>query len=437
MTGTPKNRIRRLTALGLVSLLGLSACGLSGSGGGSEAAVSNPDGELSGEITFQTWNLRANYEKYFKGIIADFTEKHPDVSVEWVDQPADGYAEKLQADAANGNLPDVVNIAPDLAFPLARAGVLMDLSKTAPEAKADYQQGAWADYSYPGMEGTYAFPWYLNTGPIFYNKKLFEKAGLNPEDPPSTFDELHQQALQMAKSADGNFYMLGALPVIEDFGMYGVQLMSEDGSKFTFNTPKAERIVEAYVEMYQKEALLPESTVLSYTGTGERFMSQQVALTTGSAYDLKNFKKNAPELYKNIGITEVITANGAAPTMYSQGLGVTANTDHPATAIAFARFVTNEANQLEFAKKVNIFPSTKGTLEKPYFTKDDGTDAGAVRVTAAEQLQDAVNHTPARWTEEMRVMLQRQIAAAVTGKQSAEEALDKTVAEANRILEAD
>ncbi len=87
-----------------------------------------------------------------------------------------------------------MNVSPDLVAPLAKAGLALDLDKAAAQYKKEYLPGAWASHRIPGMKGTYAFPWYLNTGPLFYNKSLFRKAGLDPDRPPRTYDELFTDA---------------------------------------------------------------------------------------------------------------------------------------------------------------------------------------------------------------------------------------------------
>lgn len=168
---------RALAAAATVAvLLPLSACGSGSDGSGSTDA----SGKVEGDITFQTWNLRANFKPYFEGVIADFEKKYPGTHVKWVDQPAEGYADKISADAAGGTLPDVVNVSPDLVAPLAKAGLALDLDKSAGQYKKEYLDGAWASHQIPGMTGTYAFPWYLNTGPLFYNKSLFKEAYSTP-----------------------------------------------------------------------------------------------------------------------------------------------------------------------------------------------------------------------------------------------------------------
>ncbi|GHG93838.1 ABC transporter substrate-binding protein [Streptomyces rubradiris] len=420
---------RALTAVAVALVLPLSACGSGGGAGGTGDA----SGKVEGDITFQTWNLRANFKDYFEDLIAAFEEKYPDTHVKWIDQPAEGYADKISADAGGGTLPDVVNVSPDLVAPLARAGLALDLDKAAARYRKEYLPGAWAGHQVPGTTGTYAFPWYLNTGPLFYNKALFEKAGLDPRKPPRTYDELFATALEMAEKSGGKVATLANVPTIEDFGRYGVPLMNEQGTAFTFNDPKGVELLTKYKQLYDAKALDPQALTATGESAGKKFLTGAVAMNPGSALDLGNFKKNAPSLYRNIGITDQITSTGHV-NMYVMGVMVNSRTRHTPAAVAFAHFVTDARNQMAFAKRVAVFPSTAGSLDDPYFTREDGTDETRVRVAAAKSLKDAVNYTPVLFSEQMKTALRNEVAKALQGKESPEEALDNAVRAADRLL---
>lgn len=417
------------------SVLALSGCGLGGSG--QQPSNQAVTGEVKGQVSFQTWNLKSKFGDYFNGLISEFEKQHPGTKIEWLDQPADGYADKLSADASAGTLPDIMNLSPDLAYPLHQKKLLLDLDTAAPEAKQDYLPNAWQGYVMPSPDPAQrrnvAFPWYLNTGPNFYNKQLFSQNGLDPNKPPKTYDELREQGLRLAGVSGGKVAMLGQTPQIEDLGLYGVPLMDEGGTRFTFNDAKGVQLLELYKALYDAKALLPEALTSTYTGSGAKFLAQQVALSSGSAYDLQKFRTDAPSLYANIGITEPMTNTGKA-NMYLQGLSVSAQSKNKPTAIAFARFVTNAKNQLAFAKVVTVFPSTAGTLAEDFFTTEDGTDVGRVRVAAAKQLANAVNYTPVQLSDQMKTVLRNEIANAMLGKQSAKQALDNAVAQCDKLL---
>ncbi|MEU9115358.1 extracellular solute-binding protein [Streptomyces sp. NPDC048483] len=418
-----------VSAIMLTSLLALTACGTPENSGGSDSV----SGKVEGKVTFQTWNLKANFKDYFEGLIADFEKKYPDTEVKWIDQPAEGYPEKLSADAAGGTLPDVVNVSPDLACPLAKAGLALDLEKAAGRYRGEYLEGAWQSQKMPGMPGVYAFPWYLNTGPMFYNKELFRQAGLDPEKPPKTYHQLFKDALSMARKSGRKTAMLASTPSIEDFGRYGVRLMNAQGTEFTFNEPKGVELLRHYKELYAAGALDSQALTAQAESAGRKFEQQSVAMNPGSALDLQNFKKEAPSLYRHIGITDTVNNTGKA-NMYVQGLMVNAQSKVKPAAVAFAHFVTDRRNQMAFAKEVTIFPSTRGSLDDPYFTKEDGTDATRVRVASATSLKTAVNYTPVLLSDQMKTVLRNAVAKAVQGKQSPKAALDGAVAECNRLL---
>ena len=414
---------RRTFLAGLVAVP-VAGCGLSSN----TASNSSASGQVTGEITFQTWSLKPKYTDYVNGVIDAFQKQHQGTTVKWVDQPADGYLAKVMADASAGSLPDVINVPPDLSFPLAKAGQLVDLDQELKDAKPEYLENAWQAFEIPGKGGCYGFPWYLNTGPLFYNKALFQQAGLDPNKPPKDFKELEQTALKLAEK---KIAILGQTPSIADFGLYGVKLFEND--KFTFNEPEGVEFVETYKRMYDAGALIPEALTQNYTGAGTKFMAQQTAMNPGSAYDLGKFKTDAPGLYANIGITTPITNTGSA-NMFLHGVSVPKSSKNQATALAFGRFVTNAENQVKFAKLASIFPSTTKGGDDPYFTTEDGTDEARVRVAAAKQLKTAVNYTPVQFSDQMREALLQQLADAMLGKKSPKQALDDAVAECNRLL---
>ncbi|MFE4826632.1 ABC transporter substrate-binding protein [Streptomyces sp. NPDC056672] len=415
----------------LATVLPLSACG----GGTDTDESSDASGAVKGQITFQTWNLQANFKDYFNGVIEDFEKKYPDTEVRWVDRPAEGYADKLSADAAGGTLPDVVNVSPDQVAPLAKAGLALDLDQdsTAAAFRDEYLPDAWKSHQIPGMEGTYGFPWYLNTGPMFYNKRLFKEAGLDPEKPPTTYDQVFESGLKLAERSDGEIATLAQVPTIEDFGRYGVQLMNKEGTAFAFNDAKGVDMLTRYKELFDAKALDPQALTATPETSGSKFLTESVAMNPGSALDLENFKKQAPTLYKNIGITDQVTSTGKV-NMYVMGVMVNSRTKEKPAAVAFAHFVTDATRQMSFAKQVAIFPSTKGSLDDPYFTEEDGTDETRVRIAAAKSLKNAVNYTPVLFSEQMKTELRNEVAKALQGKQSPQESLDRAVAACDKLL---
>jgi len=410
-------------ALPAVLALTLSACGIGGGGG--DTSTSAVSGTVTGEITFQTWNLKGNYADYFNGLVSAFQTAHPGTTVKWIDQPPEGYQDKLSADAAAGSLPDVVDIGPEAAFTLANAGMLLDLSKTDAGAQPAYLPKAWEANHFPSLGGTYAYPWYLNTGPSFFNTALLQRCGVDTKTLPATFDALFATGKTMAAKCKGDTTMVGRLPAIENFGAYGVPLMNDTGTKFTFNGPKGVELVGKYKDLYQAGGMTEETLNKLQTGELDAFKAGRVGWLPGSSYTLKDLKQTAPEVAATVAITPQITND--KPNMYIESLAVNAKSKNTATAVAFAKFATNKENQLSFCQKAAIFPSAAGALDDPYFTKDDGTQETKLRLESAKAVSDAIVYWPAAFSSKSGDYLREQIALAVLGKKDAQEALDAAV----------
>jgi len=430
---------KHLSVLGAVAGLALAsttlaACGSSddgGSGGGS-----TDGGGLSGSISFQTWNLKnEKFTPYFEDLIAAYEEANPGTSIEWLDQPAEGYQDKLSADAAAGSLPDVVDMGPEAAYTLAQAGVLLDVAEADPGAEDLYLAKAWEAMTFDGLGGgTYGYPWYLNTGPSFFNTALFEQCGLDPEVLPETYDELFDAAAVLAENCPDKS-MLARMPAIENFGEYGVPLMNDDATEFTYDDATGVEFVERFRDLYQSKGLTSEALNNLQTAEVEEFKAGNLAYLPGSSYTLGDLRDTAPDIYESLGIGPRI--NNAAPNMYIESLVVNATTKNPDLANDFAQYVTNAENQMAFAKAASVFPSSEGSLDDPWFTEEDGEQESQVRVESANQVREAVVWWPPAFSGSTDAeTLREQIAQAILGEKSVEDALKASVEYSNERLAA-
>lgn len=419
----------KITRTPLVAGLGLAASAVLLAGCSSQAApAADASGEVDGSITFQTWSLTPTYQEYFDDAIAAFEEEHPDAKVELVDQPGDGYSEKVLSQASTDSLPDVVNLPPDFALPLAQQGMLYDASSSF-DMEGTYVEGAVDAFRFAGLDGVYGYPWYLGTDVNYWNAEQFSSCGLDPEAPPTTTDELFEQAAVMAENCEDN-YLISRAPGLGDFTLEGIDILNEDGTEFVFNTPEAAAIIDRYAEAYAGGQMPPTVLNADYLGNAQLFTEGKVAWTTGGATAINDFEKNNPSLKGNVVIGPALNISP----LYVQGVSVAANSDELATAVAFAEFITNADNQNEFGHIANVFPSTIDSQDDPYFSEEDGTPSGEARVTAFASLETAEVLQPYVVNEAMSTYLNQQIALAIRGDISGQEALDASVERMNQLL---
>lgn len=205
----------RPRALALAVTVALvSSCGLGSNDQSQSDRAIDTSGELSGEVSFQSWSLKSNFKEYFDALIKDFETKNPKVKVNWIDQPGEGYSDKVASQITSGNLPDVVNLPPDIAYSAAKAGALLDVKKSIPDIEKTYQKAGLGAYTYRSPSGTFGLPWYLGTDANFFNTELMTKAGLDPKtNPPKTLDDLIAQAAQMHEKTGGEITMMSRKPI--------------------------------------------------------------------------------------------------------------------------------------------------------------------------------------------------------------------------------
>lgn len=418
----------RIAALSAAVVM-LAGCGIGGDDGADATGATG--GEVKGEVSLQTWALKPKFTGYVEGVIDAFEKKYPGTTVKWLDQPGDGYSEKVLTQAAAGDLPDVVNLPPDFALPLVKQNLLLDVAKADDKLKSDYVTGGVSAYEFAGHQGAYGYPWYLNTDVHYWNSELLANNGLDPKRLPSTLDELIAQARVMKEKSGGQMYLMSRTPGLGDLVNAGVKLLSDDGARFTFNTPEAAAVLDKYRAAFA-EGLMPRDVLTDkYLGNSELFKKQQVAWTTGGGNSINDIKRDNPTLAPKI----VASPAFGTPPLYVQGLSVSRKSKNLPAALALARFVTSPENQAAFAELVpGIFPSTTASAADPRFSQSDGTNAGDAKVIAFRTLAKAKLLQPPMVTEAMGDYIKQQFALAISGEIAAKEALDRAVKKCDELL---
>ncbi|ADD41708.1 ABC transporter substrate-binding protein [Stackebrandtia nassauensis] len=418
----------KIATLAALVMLAATGCGLSGEDSGGDVDVS---GEVTGKVSLQTWALKPKHTKYVEKLIDGFEDKYPGTKVKWLDQPGDGYSEKVLNQAANDELPDVVNLPPEFALPLADKELLLDVADTDDKLKKDYLSGAIDAYRFPGVKGAYGYPWYLNTDVNYWNADLMKKYGLDPDKPPTSFEDLVAQAKTMKKKSDGKMFLMSRKPSWEDLTNAGVEILSSDGEKFTFNTDAAAELLDGYRDAYA-DGLLPDDVLTdAYLGNSELFKQKKVAWSTGGGNFINDVKVDNPKLAKDIVPSKALDT----PPLYVQGLSVSKKSDNLPTAVALARWVTNADNQADFAERVpGIFPSTTASADDESFSESDGSGAGDAKKLAFESLAEAELLKPVVVDDAINDVFNQQISLAVSGETSSKQALDKAAEECTKLL---
>jgi putative chitobiose transport system substrate-binding protein len=399
------------------------------------------------KIVIQWWTivLKDAFGDYLQGLIDTYEAEHPNVTIEWTDVGAD-VQEKLMAAVTAGTAPDVVDMHIAFGFAtMAQLGVFANLDElTTAEQRAAFSPTIWKNG--PGTLGsvTYGIPWYGGSWLLYYNKSILQEAGLDPEKPPTTYEELLSFATQIKEQTgkSGLSFFVNAYYLAPFFYEDGVPLVSEDGKTAVINTPQAITILDRLAKAYQDGAIPQEAiTVGGQAGYVRDDVDWFNGELTGMLLSDPWLTRTLPDnLLPNLGMAN--GPLGQINTYTSDGhfYVILKQSKHQAEALDWALFVTNAQNQLDFCKLVAITPSTLETLQDPLFsespaqlvTKDDFDQEG--RYLVAQQLPQASAPPNVPGWDEMMEVFRVQVDAVLLGEKTSQQALADTELEWNKIL---
>lgn len=412
----------------------LTATGCSATSGGGEPQ-SDESAAPSGELEFWTINLKEGYQDYIEGLIADYEADHDGVTINWVD--VSDYQQtqtRLISALASGDIPDVVNVTPFILPLLADNGSVLPLSEITDDTDsiaAEYTEGFWD----AGVieDEAYAIPYYGSGSALLYNKGIFEAAGLDPEQPPTTWAEVFEDA-RVIHERTGHAGFVHTLDDFNDAGNTadilashaGVPLMDDSGTAATFNTPEAAEHIQQYVDGVA-DGWISKTSVNGVTLDGAREFAQgQVAMMFNGPWLLRWIEENASaEVAKQVGLAPHPESPTGYANAFLQQFAIPAGADDPALALDFARYVSGTV--IDLAAEAPVLPTLKAQVEDPAYLELFGAD-----VLTSQPIQFFWPKDPdvAKLLESLRQNLQ----AALLGEAGAAEALDTAAEEWNGLL---
>lgn len=329
-------------------------------------------------VEFWTIDLHPKFDDYIGSLISEFEITHPGWKIKWIDVPISAIHQKFIASIAAHRTPDIINLNTDLALQFAELGALTNLNKEiSKEVQELYFPGLWqASYFKDdnGAEGHYAFPWYVTTQLLIYNKEILIKTGLDPKKPPTTWEEFWKSAKEV-KARTGVYGVMPSIKFIDELIMDGIPVVSSDRKKALFDHPAAIEKLKYYVELYNKDEIPRESIALgkSYQRALELYQGGNLGfLLTGPQF-LNRIRDNAPSVYAVTDIAPLPVGKAGIIPAATMNLAIPLSSKHKDIAIEFAIFVTNSKNQLRFCRIVPVLPSIQEAAGNSFFLAWENT----------------------------------------------------------------
>ncbi|MBP1965439.1 ABC transporter substrate-binding protein [Paenibacillus aceris] len=370
----------------------------------------------------------------------DFHQENPTITV----KPVYGgsYQDtmtKVVTAVQGGTSPDLAVLLSTDLYSLLSMNAIEDLT---PRFNKEYFNGFYEAFMGNTKSGdtVWSVPFQRSTIVLYYNKDLFKKAGLNPDKAPSNWTEMREAASKLTvKDSAGKtsqwgieipstgyqYWMLQALSL-----QTGTNIVSNDGKNVYFNKPEVQEALQYYTDLGLKDKVMPEGT-LEWATVPSDFISGKTAMMYHTTGNLTKVKTDAKF---DFGVS-FLPANKKYGSPTGGGnlyVFKSISEDKKQAAVKFIQFLTQPQRVAQWSIDTGYVGTTKAAYETDLlknYVKDFPQAA-----VARDQLQYADSELSTFQNGQVTKLFNDNIQAALLGKMSAKEALDKSQQQADEIL---
>ncbi len=301
-------------------------------------------------IVFSGWGDQTE-QKIYRDSIARFNKIYPQVKVDYQPIPAD-FQTKIKAMMAGGTAPDVFYVDDQLMTALGRTGQLLPLDSYMKEAnvsRKDFITELLKIFTYKNK--TYGLPKDWGTLGLVYLPEAFTAAGIPEPNDNWNWDNLFNAAKKIAKNTKFAGFIQN--PDWARFAPWafeaGGSYTNTDYTKATLDTPEIKKAASYILNMKKAGALVTSSDV-GASWAGEAIGKKVVAMTYEGGWMVNFMRQNYPDVkWKAAKVVKGL--NGVrSDVIFTNAIGVNANTKYPKASAAFTIFVTSRENQAEIVK---------------------------------------------------------------------------------------
>jgi multiple sugar transport system substrate-binding protein len=353
----------------VAGLLTLAACQ-----SGPSTSSAGDTGSADDGTTITLWT-RSPTQTFTQTLVDAYNAGHKN-QVKMTAFPADSYQQKVGTAVGAKQLPDV--LAADVVYApnYASKGVYLDITERVNELpfKDTLAPAHMKVATYNGKN--YGVPHDIDLSAIFYNKVLFKRAGLDPEKPPTTLDEVAAYAKKIQALGGGvsGYFFGGACPGCQLFTSWpmiwasGGEVLNEEGTASTIDNPTAAKVYSFLRKLYA-DGVVPKSAKNEAGPTwGQLFTEGKIGIQPQGATLLQALKEG-PEL--EVGVAPIPGLTGGRSSFVGGDvLGISATSPNAAAAWDFISWTLSEEAQVDvIAKSKNI--TVRSDLADNTYAKQD------------------------------------------------------------------
>ncbi|NEN05650.1 sugar ABC transporter substrate-binding protein [Diaminobutyricibacter tongyongensis] len=323
---------------------------------------STPSSNEKVTITYGVW--AGTQTPAMKQIAAAFTKENPNITVKVEERPWPEYWSTLQTGAAGGTAPDAFWMLAQNIRPYAAGGQLLDISDEIKKENVDLSKypKAVLDLYNQGDGKIYGLPKDFDTNAVWFNKAIFDKAGVAYPKADWTWDDFRATAKKLTNAAAGVWGV--AAPIDYQGGYYntifqaGGQVISKDGKTAEIDSPEAQAGIKFWTDL-QADKSSPTLKQLSDTEAETMFEQGKIGMYMSGAYWALQLYNNKA-IASNVDIAPMPTGKKQATvTSGIENVGY-AGTKHPDAVKKFLIFASGkEAADIQ-AKTGAVLPAYEG-----------------------------------------------------------------------------
>lgn len=283
-------------AAGMLAVAGITGCGSSGKSASSAAAGKT--------VEIEYWHVASDSfgGQTVRELVDEFNKSHPDIKVKEKFNPDmyKGLTQNLQAAVAAGQTPDVVQMGWDFLYYADENFKHADINKLFADAgDPNFMKDTFEDNIAKlaqTADGTQVgVPYSLSVPVLYYNPDIFKEAGLDPDKPPKTWQEVRQYA-QTIKDKTGTpaFFMQEYADTWTNQALVtsngGEMLKQENGKwKTAFDSPEAAEAYQFIADMVKDGIGLHATNEEGF----QAFTSGKLAMVCTTIGKRANFEKSS------------------------------------------------------------------------------------------------------------------------------------------------
>ncbi len=311
-------------------------------------------------------------------LIKMFEAENPDIRVTQQTFPYEQYNTKVASSVPSGEGPNVINLYYGWLPKYIDAGYLQPLPESVFSSKL-IQSKFFPLVDAAKFKGSYyALPTAVRSLALFWNKDLFKAAGLDPEKPPKTVEEMIKYAKLLTKTDQkGNYQQTGLTMELRGqlhhwlrevlIRQFGGTPYNEDSTKVLYNSKAGYDAFRFFTNLNTVEHIgMPNFMTDDITA----FKSGMMGMTIDGSFRLGTFDKINT---LNYGVTELPSMNGKKynfASFWANGITNFTKGKELEASLKFLAFLTSDTAMSLWLKNVGELPAKKALAMKDEFRND-------------------------------------------------------------------